>query len=133
MTTTIQELVKDKLLKKLGVSFSVSSKQIEGSELDRKLFIQSIELLIEIDERQQFMLEELGIDLITFEDKHFRVIENLFNMLFSTEQLMFIEKFVYDKPKKGTKKLVTVYLDGEEARRMPFNTPEDLWEIIQIL
>lgn len=133
MTTTIQELVKDKLLKKLGVSFSVSSKQIEGSELDRKLFIQSIELLREIDERQQFMLEELGIDLITFEDKHFRVIENLFNMLFSTEQLMFIEKFVYDKPKKGTKKLVTVHLDGDEPRRMPFNTPEDLWEIIQIL
>ena len=133
MPTTIQELVKDKLLKKLGVSFSVSSKQIEGYDLDRELFIQSIELLREIDERQQFMLEELGVDLITFEDKHFRVIENLFSMLFSTEQLMFIEKFVYDRPKKGTKKMVTIHLDGEKARKMPFNTPEDLWEIIQIL
>lgn len=133
MPTTIQELVKDKLLKKLGVSFSVSSKQIEGYDLDRELFIQSIELLIEIDERQQFMLEELGVDLITFEDKHFRVIENLFNMLFSTEQLMFVEKFVYDRPKKGVKKMVTVHLEDEEPRRMPFNTPEDLWEIIQIL
>lgn len=133
MPTTIQELVKDKLLKKLGVSFSVSSRQIKGSDLDRKLFIQSIEILREIDDRQQFMLEELGIDLITFEDKHFRVIENLFSMLFSTEQLMFIEKFIYDKPKKSTKKLVTVHLDGAAPVRMPFNTPEDLWEIIQIL
>ena len=133
ITTTMEQLVKEKLLQKLGVSFSVSSKQIEGSELDRRLFIQSIEILREIDDRQQFMLEELGIDLITFEDKHFRVIENLFSMLFNPEQLMFVEKFVYDKPKKGTKKVVTVHLDGGEARKMPFNTPEDLWEIIQIL
>lgn len=133
ITTTIEELVKEKLLKKLGVSFSVSSKQLEGYALDRKLFIQSIELLIEIDERQQFMLEELGVDLITFEDKHFRVIENLFSMLYSPEQLMFIEKYVYDRPTKKAKKTVTLSIDGEEEVKMPFNTPEDLWEVIQIL
>ena len=133
ITTTIEELVKGKLLKKIGVSFSVSSKQITGSAMDRKLFIQSIELLIEIDERQQFMLEELGVDLITFEDKHFRVIENLFSMLYSPEQLRFIEKFIYDRPKKKVKRTVNLLIDGEEEIKMPFNTPEDLWEVVQIL
>lgn len=101
--------------------------------MDRKLFIQSIELLIEIDERQQFMLEELGVDLITFEDKHFRVIENLFSMLYSPEQLRFIEKFIYDRPKKKVKRTVNLLIDGEEEVKMPFNTPEDLWEVVQIL
>tara|TARA_R110000796_G_scaffold9485_2_gene32313 strand:- start:725 stop:1132 length:408 start_codon:yes stop_codon:yes gene_type:complete len=133
MSLTIQELVKDKLLKKLGVSFSVSSTQLEGSALDRKLFVQSIELLQELDDRQLFMLEELGIDMISFEDKHFRVIENLFQLLYSDDQLMFIEKFVYNKGTKKKKKLVKVLLSGGIPRKMPFNTPEDLWEIIQIL
>lgn len=133
ITTTMEVLVKEKLLKKLGVSFSVSSKQLEGYDLDRRLFIQTIELLVEIDERQQFMIEELGIDLITFEDKHFRVIENLFAMLYSPEQLMFIEKYIYNRGKKKTKKVVTLNIEGRDPVKMPFNTPEDLWDVIQIL
>ena len=133
MATTIQELIEEKLATKLGVSFTVSQRQLEGYELDRRLFIQSIELLVEIDDRQQFMMEELGIDMVSYEDKFFRVIENLFSLTFSPEQLRFIEKFVYDQPKKDTKRLVTLHLDGKEERKMPFNTPDDLWEIIQIL
>ena len=133
MATTIQELIEEKLSKKLGASFKVRHRELEGYELDRRLFIQSIELLVEIDDRQQFMMEELGVDLVSYEDKFFRVIENLFYMAFSPEQIRFIEKFVYDKPKKDTKKLVTLRFNGDEERKMPFNTPEDLWEIIQIL
>ena len=133
MATTIQELIEEKLSKKLGASFKVRQRELEGYELDRRLFIQSVELLVEIDDRQQFMMEELGVDLVSYEDKFFRVIENLFYMAFSPEQIRFIEKFVYDKPKKDTKKLVTLRFNGDEERKMPFNTPEDLWEIIQIL
>lgn len=133
MLLTTREQVKDTLLKSLGLSFSVSSNELEGYELDKHLFIQSIELLVEIDDRQAFMLEELGIDLITFEDKHFRVIENLFSMLYAPEQLLFIEKYVYDRPSSNKKRLASVHLDGEEVKKMPFNTPEDLWEILQIL
>ena len=69
MTTSIEELIEGKLSKKLGASFKVHSKQLEGYELDRRMFIQTIELLLEIDDRQQFMVEELGVDLISFEDK----------------------------------------------------------------
>lgn len=133
MATTIQELIEEKLSKKLGASIKVRQRELEGYELDRRLFIQSIELLVEIDDRQQFMMEELGVDLVSYEEKFFRVIENLFYMAFSPEQIRFIEKFVYDKPKKDTKKLVTLRFNGDEERKMPFNTPEDLWEIIQIL
>ena len=97
------------------------------------MFIQTIELLIEIDERQQFMIEELGVDLITFEDKHFRVIENLFNLLYAPEQIRFIEKYIYDRPSKKKKRTVTLLYNGEDERTFPFNTPEDLWEIIQTL
>ena len=133
MTTSIQELIEGKLSKKLGASFKVYSKQLEGYELDRRMFIQTIELLIEIDERQQFMIEELGVDLITFEDKHFRVIENLFNLLYAPEQIRFIEKYIYDRPSKKKKRTVTLLYNGEDERTFPFNTPEDLWEIIQTL
>jgi len=133
MIITTREQVKDTLLKKLGISFSVCSSELKGYELDKRLFIQSIELLVEIDDRQAFMLEELGIDLITFEDKHFRVIENLFSMLYSPEQLLFIEKFIYDRPSSAKKRRASVHLDGEDPLMMPFDTPEDLWEILQIL
>ena len=133
MVTSIQELIQGKLSKKLGASFKVYSKQLEGYELDRRMFIQTIELLLEIDDRQQFMLDELGMDLISFEDKHFRVIDNLFHLLYAPEQVRFIEKFVYDQPSKKKKRTATLLYNGEEERTYPFNTPEDLWEIIQIL
>ena len=133
MTTTLELLIQEKLQRKLGLTLSVGYKQLKGSELDRKMFIESIEILQELDDRQQFMIEELGIDLITFEDKHFRVIENLFRMLYNEEQIMFIEKFIYNKQKPGVSKVVTLSFDGNDSVKMPFNTPEDLWEIIQIL
>lgn len=133
MTTTLEVLVGEKLKQRLGFNLSVSYKELKGSDLDRKMFIESIEILRELDERQQFMIEELGIDLITFEDKHFRVIENLFRMLYNEEQIMFIEKFIYNRPKKGVTKVITLSYDGNEQVKMPFNTPEDLWEVIQIL
>ena len=40
----------------------------------------ALKIMIEIQDRSEFMITELGMDMIAYEDKYYRVIENLFKI-----------------------------------------------------
>jgi hypothetical protein len=100
--------------------------------MDRKLFIDSIKTLLEIEDRKDFMLEEIGIDITAYEDLFFRVIENLFKIAFSNSQTELIQDYIYSlKPDKEWDGYVSVNLTGEEEKLVDIKTPEKLWQLLQ--
>ena len=98
--------------------------------MDKKLFIGVIKQMRKIEERRDFMAEEIGMDMTAYEDQFFNVIENLMKMHFNKEQLALIQMYLYqlvpDKEWDGT---ITVEKNKKEEI-VPFKSPTDVWEVI---
>ena len=98
--------------------------------MNKKLFIGVLEQLKKIEERRDFMHEEIGMDMTAYEDQFFTVIESLMKMFFNKEQLALIQMYLYqlvpDKEWDGT---ITVEKNKRE-KVVPFKKPEDVWEVI---
>ena len=98
--------------------------------MDKKLFIEVITMLKKIEDRRDFMQEEIGIDMTTYEDQFFNVIENLMKMHFTKEQLALIQMYLYqlvpDKEWDGT---ITIEQNKKE-QTVSFKNPNDVWDVI---
>lgn len=114
----------------LKVSVRISQKQLSADLMEKKLFIDSIQLLREIEDRKDFMESEIGVDMSVYEEKFLQVIENLFRIHYSKEQLALIQFYLYQIP------LIQDYdgkidlADGKEVITVEFETPEDVYKII---
>jgi hypothetical protein len=101
--------------------------------LDKKLFIEIIETLRQIEDRRWFAVEEIGVDLSMYEESYFLVIENLLKMHYSKEQIALINYYVYQIPIlegfDGTVDLT----DGKDTITVKMETPEHLWNAVVIL
>ena len=98
------------------------------------MFIDALQALIEIQDRTDFVSAEIGIDLVGFEDKYFRVIENLFKICFNAQQLSLIQMYLYQlRPDKTWDGKIELDLQkGEEPTVYDFKTPKDVWEVINL-
>lgn len=101
--------------------------------VDKKLFISSLTLLREIDDRRDFMEEELGVDLTVYEEKFLQVIENLFKLHFSKEQMALIQHYIYIVPTVPDWDGKVDISDGKEIITVDFETPEQVWNVISSL
>lgn len=112
------------------LEYHINERKLAKENMDKKLFIECIDTLKSIEDRRDFMEEEIGVDMTQYEDKFMQVIENLFNIAFNIEQVALIQMYLYqlvpDNEWDGT---ITVTTDGVEEQ-VPFKTPEDVWEII---
>ena len=112
------------------LSYRIKRKTLDKASMEKKLFIEVINNLKQIEERRDFMQEEIGMDVTSYEDKFFNVIENLMKMHFSKEQLALIQMYLYqlvpDKEWDGT---ITVTKNKVEEN-VPFKKPEDVWKVI---
>jgi len=112
------------------LSYRITKKGLDKMSMDRKIFIDVIKRLREIEDRRDFMVEEIGMDVTAYEDKFFEVIENLFKLCFNKQQLQLIQLYLYtlapDKQWDGTIVLHT----GKEERKVPFKEPSDVWRVI---
>lgn len=112
------------------LSYRIKTISPDKQFMDRKLFIETIKTLRQIEERRDFMESEIGMDMTAYEDQFFSVIENLMKMYFSKEQLALIQMYLYqllpDKDWDGT---ITILKDKVE-HIVNFKTPEDLWKVI---
>ena len=101
--------------------------------MDKKLFIEIIESLKKIEDRRDFMQEEIGMDMTAYEDQFFHVIENLMKLHFNKEQLAIIQLYLYqlvpDKDWDGT---ITIEQDKKE-KTVPFKKPSDVWNVVASL
>ena len=113
------------------LSYRIKVKAPDKETMNKKLFIGVIKQLRQIEDRRDFMAEEIGMDMTTYEDQFFRVIEDLMKMHFNKEQLALIQMYLYqlvpDKEWDGT---ITVEKNKKEET-VPFKEPSDVWNVIK--
>ena len=108
-------------------------KPVNKGDFKKQAFMTMIKRMQEIEDRKDFMIDELGIDVTGYEDKFFQVIESLLKLTFSTNQLEMIQLYLYqllpDKEWDGT---IMLKKDKKE-QRVPFRTSEEVWNVIKEL
>ena len=126
----MKKAIKEVISNYLQTSVRLVEKDLPRDVMEKKLFVESILLLKEIEDRKDFMESEIGVDMSVYEEKFLQVIENLFRIHYSKEQLSLIQFYLYQIP------LIQDYdgkidlADGKEVITVEFETPEDVYKII---
>lgn len=132
--TAIRSIVKNYL----QVNFKLKLKEQDRNLMNKKLFIETITILREIEDRRDFMEEEIGLDPTVYEEKFIQVIENLFRMIFNKQQITLVNLYlfdlVHDKDWDGKLQLDLKIGSGEVQQQVfDFRTPEQVWNVIELL
>ena len=117
----------------LKVSVSIKERDIARDIMDKKLFIESIILLREIEDRRDFMEEEIGMDMSMYEEKFLQIIENLFKLHFNNEQFALIQYYLYKVPTIDNWDGMIDLSDAKEVVTVKFETPDEVWTVINSL
>jgi hypothetical protein len=118
------------------VSYRIIKRTPDSNIVNRKLFVEAIEQLKKIEERRDFMQDEIGMDMTAYEDSFFSVIENLMKIAFSKEQLNLIKMYLYDllpdKSWDGTITIEETSTNGKLiAKTVNFKSASDVWNVVQ--
>lgn len=114
-------------------SVQIKEKDMARDVIEKKLFIESIILLREIEDRRDFMEEEIGMDMSMYEEKFLQIIENLFKVHFTKEQFSLIQYYLYQVPTIQDWDGLIDISDGKDMITVKFETPEDVWNTISSL
>lgn len=115
------------------LSYRIKSLTPSREVMEKKLFIQILEGLKQIDDRRDFMHSEIGMDMTVYEDSFFLVIENLLKLHFTKEQLALIQMYLYQlNPDDDWDGTITVE-KGKVEKVLPFKKPEDVWNVLKEL
>lgn len=116
------------------LSYRIKFVEPPKSFMQKKLFIQIIKQLQKIEDRRDFMADEIGIDMTAYEDQFFNVIENLMKMSFNKEQLALIQMYLYQlAPDKEWDGKITLSFNGKKEQVVVFKTPTDVWDVVNKL
>lgn len=126
----MKKAIKEVLSNFLQTSVQIRQKQTPKHTMDKKLFIESILLLREIDDRKDFMESELGVDMSVYEEKFLQVIENLFRMTYNKEQMELIQYYLYQIPLVDGFDGKIDLSDGKDTVTVKFETPEDVYNVV---
>ena len=114
------------------LSYRIKTKGLDKESMNKKLFTGVIKQLKKIEDRRDFMAEEIGMDMTTYEDQFFNGIEDLMKMSFNKTQLGLIQMYLYtlspDKTWDGT--IVVEVGESKEEKVVNFKTPEDVWKVV---
>jgi hypothetical protein len=114
-------------------SVKIKERDMPRDIVEKKFFIESITLLREIEDRRDFMEEEIGMDMSIYEEKFLQVIENLFKIHFNKEQFALIQHYLYIIPTLDEFDGMVDLSDGKDMITVKFETPEDVWNVISSL
>lgn len=89
---------------------------------EKKVFIESINLIQESIIRENGLINELGINLFIYNEIYHKIIYNLLCLKFGNEITNLISFYIFDNKVK---------LKDEEGREVKLDTPEDLWNLIK--
>jgi hypothetical protein len=117
----------------LKASITVKERDMARDIMEKKLFIESIILLREIEDRRDFMEEEIGMDMSMYEEKFLQIIENLFRVHFTKEQFALIQYYLYKVPTIENWDGMIDITDGKEMLTVKFETPDQVWNVINSL
>lgn len=113
------------------VGFRIRKIQPDVESMNKAAFIRVLKNLKKIEDRRDFMQSEIGMDVTAYEDLFFNVIEDMFKLMFSKEQLALIQMYLYqlqpDKEWDGT-----IMLEKNKREfKVNFKTPEDVWNVLK--
>ena len=129
------KLVKSKIRKvlksKLDIEFRIKAIGPDQQTINKKLFVEIIDQLRKIEDRRDFLAEEVGLDMTAYEDQFFGVIENLFRLVFNKSQLALIQMYLYQLiPDKEWDGMITIEHNKEE-KTVPFKSADDVWKVLK--
>ena len=114
--------------------YIIRNKEIDFTTMRKSAFISILKDLKEIEDRRDFMEQEIGMDVTAYEDKFFRVIENLMKISFNKSQLGMIRTYLYELlPDKEWDGKVTISVGKGKEQTLDAKTPEQLWSLICML
>ncbi len=126
----VKDQIRNSLQSIHNISYRITTKPLTRLDLNKKVFIEVIKTLRQIEERRDFMQSEIGLDMTTYEDKFFEVIENLLDLSFNKEQVKLIRLYLYqllpDPEWNGTITLKK----GKKEETVMFKSPTDIWKVI---
>ena len=113
------------------IPFRIKQKTPSREDMNKKLFVKILTNLKKIEERKDFMVEEIGMDMTAYEDQFFEVIEDLFKMTFNKEQVALIQLYVYQlMPDSDWDGTITIENKNKEEKVVDFKAPADVWNVI---
>jgi len=119
------------LKSKIDIGFIIKEKKPERDIMNKNIFIEVLEQLKKIEDRKDFLVEEIGMDMTLYEDDFFSVIENLFKLAFNEPQIELIQTYLYQLvPDKEWDGKITI-MEGKKETIVPFKTPSDVWEVVK--
>lgn len=128
---SLKDNIREVLKSRLDLSYRIKAKEPDKETMNKKIFIDVIEELKKIEDRKDFLAEEIGMDMTLYEDQFFSVIENLFKLVFNKAQLVLIQMYLYELvPDKEWDGTITVEV-GKEEKTLPFKSAEDVWNVIK--
>lgn len=127
-----KDSIKKNLEDILKVSPKVKSIKRTPQKIKRKeQFCEMLDALKYVNDRAVSMKTEIGVDFILYEEPFFAIIEPLIELSFSKKQQALINWWVYDKWTHSEG--VLILTDQETGEEIPTDTPEELYELLQII
>lgn len=128
-----REKIRQTLNSRHKLEFHINHKPLDKDTMNKKIFIETLEVLKKIEDRRDFMEDELGLDMTLYEDKFMQVIENLFRLAFNDSQVALIKLYLYELvPDKEWDGTITVE-EKEKETQVKFKTPNDVWKVLKKL
>lgn len=128
---SIKDSIKRVLKTKTDAGFVIKHKKPERDLMNKKIFIEVLEQLKKIEDRKDFLVEEIGMDMTLYEDDFFAVIENLFKLAFTEPQIELIQTYLYQLiPDRDWDGKITI-MEGKKETTVPFKTPSEVWDVIK--
>ena len=116
------------------LSYRIYSRKPDTETMNKKLFIETVKLIKEIETRRDFLETEIGINVTTYEDKFFQVFENLLRIAFTKEQINLLNLYIYElSPDKEWDGTIVLKTKQNKEETVAFKTPEQVWEVIKNL
>lgn len=113
----------------IGVKSQITKKRTTRKDRNKRLFCEMLFTLQYLNSRSLGLKHDYKLDLCNFEDSFYKVIENLLELKYNSNQRDIINWWLYDKFLPTGEVLILTHKDTEEI--IPSDTPEDVWDLIQ--
>lgn len=129
----VKEEIRHSLKSLYNLSYMIRVKPIDPELFNKKLFIETLNLLIAINKRGEKIESELGISLEKYEDDFYAVIQNLLKMVFNEHQILVIDTYITQLVENTEWEGTIVVQTRKEKVTKQFKTPEEVWDVLKML
>ena len=116
----------------LKIKGTVTKQRPVKGLIKKEAFIRFIENYKYANDRTLLLKVEHAIDFVNFEEPFIQAIEALFELHFNKNQKQILEWWLYEKWNQPNGDVLQLE-NTETGEELPTDTPEQLWDLIQVL